>query len=567
MPSPAEQDLVAVRYRLVEPLGSGGMGRVWKARDEVLHRDVAIKHVVLPAGLTDAEQEALHEQTLREARAAARISHPNVVQIHDVLRADDQSWIVMEYVPARSLLQVMREDGPLPPGYVAAIGAAVLAALEVAHRSGVLHRDVKPSNVLIATDGRVVLTDFGLASTEEPERAEDPDGEPGAERASGAETESVLGAPEYIAPERAHDGTSSPRADLWSLGATLYAAVEGRTPFARTSPMETLNALATESPAPMRHAGPLAPVLEGLLRKDPATRISAEEAGRMLRRVASGGDPANLRDGRARGIAHVLRGDPGGPSGSSIPARGPAPAGGRAVTAATSSVPPHPVIAERRPSRYNKTTVLAAVLLIVVAGIAAVAVATVGGSKHRSAPPATLPAGSGLAAPGIAAAPHLERPVSPAPSGPRPDEYRLPEGWIWHHDTSGFRIAAPAGWTSTQDDSTVYFREPGGVRMLAVGRWQPATANLVTAWTQEESAATTLPNYQRLRIEAVPAFFRSCADWEYAYEGDGGRLRTVSRGFTTSPGQSYAIVWRTSAFDWQLNLANFWLVTASFRVE
>src|SRR5690349_17792380 len=144
MPSPAEQDLVAVRYRLVEPLGRGGMGRVWKARDEVLHRDVAIKHVVLPAGLTDAEQEALHQQTLREARAAARISHPNVVQIHDVLRADDQSWIVMEYVPARSLLQVMREDGPLPPGYVAAIGAAVLAALEVAHRSGVLHRDVKP---------------------------------------------------------------------------------------------------------------------------------------------------------------------------------------------------------------------------------------------------------------------------------------------------------------------------------------------------------------------------------------------------------------------------------------
>jgi hypothetical protein len=565
MPSPVEHDLVAVRYRLVEPLGKGGMGRVWKARDEVLHRDVAIKHVVLPAGLNDAEQEALHQQSLREARAAARISHPNVVQIHDVLRADDQSWIVMEYVPARSLLQVMREDGPLPPGYVAAIGAAVLAALEVAHRNGVLHRDVKPSNVLIAKDGRVVLTDFGLASTEEP--AEGPD-ESGDDTARAAETGSVLGAPEYIAPERAHDGTSSPRADLWSLGATLYAAVEGRTPFARTSPIETLNALATESPAPMRRAGPLAPVLEGLLRKDPADRISADEAGRMLRRVASGGNPANLRDGRAWGIAHVLGGS-GAAGGSGPSAHGAAPVGGRAVVAATSSVPPHPVIAERRPSRYSRTTALAAVLLLVVAGIAAVAITTAGnGSKHRSAQPAALSAGSsGLAAPGIAAAPHLERPVSPAPSGPRPDEYRLPDGWIWHHDPSGFRIAAPAGWTSTRDDTTMYFREPGGVRMLAVGRWQPANANPVTAWTQEESAATKLPNYQRLRIEAVPAFFRSCADWEYAYDGEGGRLRTVSRGFTTSPGQSWAIVWRTSAFDWQLNLANFWLVTASFRVE
>jgi Protein kinase domain len=555
MPSPAEQDLVAVRYRLVEPLGKGGMGRVWKARDEVLHRDVAIKHVVLPAGLSDAEQEELHQQTLREARAAARISHPNVVQIHDVLRADDQSWIVMEYVPSRSLLQVMREDGPLPPGYVAAIGVSVLAALEVAHRNGVLHRDVKPSNVLIARDGRVVLTDFGLASTEEPERAEGPDDARAAD-----ENKSVLGAPEYIAPERAHDGSSSARADLWSLGATLYAAVEGRTPFARTSPLETLTALATESPAPMRHAGPLTPVIEGLLRKDPAARISADEAGRMLRRVATGGNPANLRDGRARGIAHVSGGAAGsGGTGKVVDKR--------ALVPAASTFPPNPIIAERRPSRYNRTTVIATVLLILVAGLAAVAVATINGSGHQQRKPTAYPASSGLAAPGIAAAPGQERPLSPAPSGSRADEYRLPEGWIWHHDSAGFRIAAPAGWTSTRDDSTVYFREPGGTRMLAVGRWQPASANLVTAWTQEEAAATKLPNYQRLRIESVPAFFRSCADWEYAYDGDGGRLRTVSRGFTTSPGQSYVIVWRTSAFDWQLNLANFWLVTASFRVE
>src|SRR5262249_12955668 len=224
-----------------------GMGRVWLAGDEVLRRDVAVKEVVLPIGLPDAELAELRQRTLREARAAARLSHPNVVAIYDVIRADDQPWIVMEYIPSRSLHRVINEDGPLDPGRVARIGLSVLAALAAAHRAGVLHRDVKPNNVLISDTGRVVLTDFGLATFDGGENAVT---RPGL----------VLGSPQYIAPERARTGDSTPESDLWSLGATLYAAVEGRPPFARTTTMATLTALATERPDPMRRAGPLTPV-------------------------------------------------------------------------------------------------------------------------------------------------------------------------------------------------------------------------------------------------------------------------------------------------------------------
>jgi hypothetical protein len=270
--SDALPQLVADRYRLVQPLGQGGMGRVWKARDEVLHRDVAIKEVVPPPGLTDDERREMRERSLREARAIARLNHVNVVRVFDVLRTDGDPWIVMEYVPSRSLQDTLAADGPVSPIHAAEIGLGVLGALRAAHRSGVMHRDVKPGNVLLGEDGRVVLTDFGLATVP---------GDPNVTR-----TGLVLGSPAYIAPERARDGTAGPEADLWSLGATLYAAVEGHSPYARPSAIGTLAALATEPLPPARNAGPLKAVLNGLLRKDPAERINAEVAERLLRRIA-----------------------------------------------------------------------------------------------------------------------------------------------------------------------------------------------------------------------------------------------------------------------------------------
>src|SRR6266480_6170163 len=208
---------IAGRYRLGRSLGVGGMGRVWLARDEVLHRDVAIKEVALPFGLSDDEREELRARTLREARAAARLNHPNVVRIYDVVHGEEQPWIVMEYVRSRSLLDAVNADGPLPVAEVARIGLAVLAALEAAKRVRVLHRDVKPGNVLLAAD-RVVLTDFGSAVFD--------DGE-GAITRTGV----LLGSPQYMAPERIQTGIATPESDLWSLGATLYVAVEGRSAF------------------------------------------------------------------------------------------------------------------------------------------------------------------------------------------------------------------------------------------------------------------------------------------------------------------------------------------------
>ncbi|MFG1952734.1 protein kinase [Micromonospora sp. NPDC048830] len=271
MSNPLPQ-LVADRYRLISPLGQGGMGRVWKARDEVLHRDVAIKELVPPPSLTPEERREMRERSLREARAIARLNHINVVRIFDVLRTDGDPWIVMEYVASRSLQDTLAEDGPVSPAKAVEIGLGVLGALKAAHKAGVMHRDVKPGNVLLGNDGRVVLTDFGLATIP---------GDPNVTR-----TGMVLGSPAYIAPERAKDGTAGPEADLWSLGATLYAAVEGKSPYARPSAIGTLAALATEPMPPPKNAGPLKSVLTGLLRKDPAERIDADEAERLLRRAA-----------------------------------------------------------------------------------------------------------------------------------------------------------------------------------------------------------------------------------------------------------------------------------------
>jgi serine/threonine protein kinase len=265
--------IVARRYRLGRPIGSGGMGRVWLAMDEVLRREVAIKEVLLPVGLTDDDAAELRLRTLREARTAGKVSHPNVIRVYDVIYAENRPWIVMEYVESRSLAQVLKEDGPLPPAEVARIGLAVLGALAAAHHVGVLHRDVKPGNVLLG-DRRVVLTDFGLATFDDIGSAL---------TASGI----VHGSPQFIAPERAIDGTSTAAADMWSLGATLYAAVEGRAPYARASSYATLAALATAPPDPPRQAGALKPVLQGLLRRNPDARMKPDEVHALLRRIAT----------------------------------------------------------------------------------------------------------------------------------------------------------------------------------------------------------------------------------------------------------------------------------------
>ncbi|WP_424214526.1 serine/threonine-protein kinase [Streptomyces sp. BI20] len=268
-----EDRIVAGRYRLLGPVGRGGMGVVWRARDEVLAREVAVKEVRPASGADPQEAARWYARLEREAWAAARVSHRGVVTVYDVVTEAGRPWIVMELVRGISLAETLEADGPMEPGRVAALGERLAEALAAAHAAGVLHRDVKPANVLIGNDGRVVLTDFGIA------------------RYAGATaltlTGELVGSPEYLAPERVLGGEVGPASDLWSLGALLYAAVEGVSPFRRASPPETVWAAVGEEPTPARRAGPLAPVLTGLLHKDPGRRLSASAAAGLLRAVAA----------------------------------------------------------------------------------------------------------------------------------------------------------------------------------------------------------------------------------------------------------------------------------------
>ncbi|MFH8804482.1 protein kinase [Streptomyces sp. NPDC017936] len=263
--------LLAGRYRLGDVLGRGGMGTVWRAEDETLGRTVAVKELRFPSNIDEEEKRRLITRTLREAKAIARIRNNSAVTVFDVVDEDDRPWIVMELVEGKSLAEVIREDGVLEPKRAAEVGLAILDVLRSAHREGILHRDVKPSNVLIAEDGRVVLTDFGIAQVE---------GDP-----SITSTGMLVGAPSYISPERARGHKPGPAADLWSLGGLLYAAVEGSPPYDKGSAIATLTAVMTEPLEEPKNAGPLRDVIYGLLTKDPALRLDDAGARKKLNAV------------------------------------------------------------------------------------------------------------------------------------------------------------------------------------------------------------------------------------------------------------------------------------------
>ncbi|GAA3144194.1 serine/threonine-protein kinase [Streptomyces echinatus] len=292
-----ERRLLAGRYRLGDVLGRGGMGTVWRAEDETLGRTVAVKELRFPSNIDEEEKRRLITRTLREAKAIARIRNNSAVTVFDVVDEDDRPWIVMELVEGKSLAEVIREDGLLQPRRAAEVGLAVLDVLRSAHREGILHRDVKPSNVLIAEDGRVVLTDFGIAQVE---------GDP-----SITSTGMLVGAPSYISPERARGHKPGPAADLWSLGGLLYAAVEGTPPYDKGSAIATLTAVMTEPLEEPKHAGPLRDVIYGLLTKDPAERLDDAGARALLDKVIRAPEPEAMDATRVV----PLPVQPGGPEG------------------------------------------------------------------------------------------------------------------------------------------------------------------------------------------------------------------------------------------------------------
>jgi hypothetical protein len=272
MSSTLPGQLLAGRYRLVEVIGRGGMGVVWRARDERIERHVAVKELVWPDGFTAGDQRAACRHAAREAWIAAQISHRNVIQVFDLVEVDGCPWIVTELLPSRSLHHQLQTQGPLSPQRAAAVGLEVLAALQAAHKQHILHLDVKPANILLAAD-RVVLTDFGIAMV---------DG------TAPLSADPLIGSPSYTAPERARGQEPGPPADLWGLGATLYAAVEGRSPFDRNGdPRASLAAAVRDEPEPVVRGGLLSPVISGLLRKNPATRLTAAEVEPLLRQVVT----------------------------------------------------------------------------------------------------------------------------------------------------------------------------------------------------------------------------------------------------------------------------------------
>jgi hypothetical protein len=553
-----KQALIAGRYLVLRFLGAGGMGRVWLARDEVLHREVAIKEILLPSGLPDQEREELRMRTMREARAAARLSHPNVVQIYDVLSGDDQPWIVMEYVHSRSLLQVIEENGALPVEEVAGIGLAVLSALDAANRVGVLHRDVKPSNVLIADDGRVVLTDFGSALL---------DGGEGAITRTGV----ILGSPQYIAPERVDTGVSSPEADLWSLGATLYAAVEGRPPYTRTTTVRSLIAITTDKPDPVHLAGPLKPVLTGLLRRNPRARMKPAEVEQRLRRLANVQTTVHLRhlpEQRTRKSAEPIRAEAGPEQHPCAPPKGTAAVPALRIDHAPVTVPgparsaiavraDRAVTTARRHWRLVAAAMAATVLLAL--GVAA----ETAYRPDRSGSAEQLGVLATDAAPPPATGPQASRSTPPTTG------FVLPARFLWWKDPTGYQVARPADWPHHREaPTTMFFGAPGGAPTLRVRVWDDAGPDLLVALVhQEGEGLSTLPEYRRIQIARVAGARNQDTVWDYEFtDPKAGRLRGREVAFVAR-GRPFVIQWRTPPGTWAASQKDLEVVINSFRPD
>ncbi|MFD7630474.1 protein kinase [Streptomyces sp. NPDC059851] len=331
--------LIGGRYRLLDLVGQGGMGRVWRGYDETLGREVAVKQVLLPQGIGEEQRAVLLRRVVREARAAARLNHPGIITVHDVVEHEGAPAIVMEYVTGTSLSAAVAEEGGLPERRVAEIGVLMLKALGQAHAVGTVHRDLKPDNVLLM-DERVIITDFGIAHVSDATMTL-------------THTGTIIGTPTYMAPEQLEGEPPTPATDLWSLGATLYSAVEGRPPFSADTFSALCVAIITQEPRVPQRAGALAPVLAGLLTKDPARRSTAEQALAALDAVARGEGTA-VRTAGARPVATTVedappaRGRVGSarpepdavPDGAAEPAApGDAAAGAGAAVRAESAVP------------------------------------------------------------------------------------------------------------------------------------------------------------------------------------------------------------------------------------
>ncbi|MEU9066057.1 serine/threonine-protein kinase [Streptomyces sp. NPDC048109] len=576
--------LVADRYRLGEAIGSGGMGRVWRAHDEVLHRTVAIKELTAALYVSESDQAILLARTRGEARAAARINHSAVVTVHDVLEHDGRPWIVMELVEGRSLADAVKEEERVDPREAARIGLWVLRALRAAHTAGVLHRDVKPGNVLLADDGRVLLTDFGIAQIEGDSTI--------------TRTGEVVGSVDYLAPERVRGHDPGPSSDLWALGATLYTAVEGRSPFRRTSPLTTMQAVVEEEAGEPRYAGALAPVISALLRKDPAERPDATEAEHLLAQAAEGRRPNEAQayvpttrypGPPPRSGDTVHQGMPGAPGTAGTPGTttpgmpgAPGSVGGTAATpyppvtgptavgpAATGhTVPGYPAtgavpgtaggvapvapVAPRRPRRTRIRTLalVVAVAALIGAGTAVVLQQRDGGGASAGSDPTHAPSGS--------ASPSASGKTGQGPGG------AVPADWVRRDDPLGFSLYLPANWQRRDFDGDsgelrqIDYTPDGGEHVIRISVDTAPDYNDPYAHQQDLDAqlAGRLVGYRRIALDRATYRDRDSSRWEYGWTALAkdtefpGPRRAVSQAYMSRDGVEYALNMTGPASDW-----------------
>jgi serine/threonine protein kinase len=576
--------VIARRYRLQAPIGRGAMGVVWRAHDQLLDREVAIKEVQIADTLTEAEQANAFQRTLREAKTAARLNHPAVVTVYDVAEDAGRPWIVMQLVHARSLDQVLSASGPLSARRAAEVGRQVLSALSVAHGAGVMHRDVKPSNVLLGSDDRAVLTDFGIATFQGDPRL--------------TQTGMVMGSPGFTAPERIRGEDASPASDLWSLGATLFAAVEGHGPYERRGgAITTMSAIINEDAPGAQTAGALGPVIAALLRREPADRPDALTAARMITDVLpllpDGAEKAPAQY-EATALSSPMAGDPiGADAGTGLPlpaaqaaqeqttpqsalggtSRYPgepppdfsswySPAPGSGSASAGSGQPwqgpayqPQPGPAPRSgagrgyPSPRRRRGLWWKIALVVLALVGAGAgAATVlllhknhsGGSTTSSSPTLASPA----TAPQIVDAINMT-----PPSG-------LPAGWaaFTHRasaaagEAAGFTIGAPGNWTPSTSGHQTFLRDPSAYAYILVDltpHTYPRDMLAEARYIQSQTLARgNFPGYilqglARHVIRGTPGAY-----WKFTWQHDGVRQEVIDLFFVahTSAGpQSYAL--------------------------
>ncbi|MFI6699458.1 protein kinase [Streptomyces sp. NPDC050509] len=573
--------MLAGRYRLGEAIGRGGMGKVWRAHDEVLHRTVAIKELTAGRYASEADRAVLHQRTQKEARAAARISHPGVVTVHDVLDHDDRPWIVMQYVDGPSLADAVKESGRLDPREVAGIGLAVLDALRAAHSAGVLHRDVKPGNVLLARNGRVLITDFGIAAIEGDSTI--------------TRTGELVGSIDYLAPERVRGKDPGPASDLWSLGVTLYTAVQGISPFRRGTPLTTMQAVVADEPAHPDHAGPLAPVIAALLRKDPAERPDMAGCARLLREVAEGRKPdgagasgapdprseaptyavtrplpkdTTAHAGHEEYVAHAAHAGRSGGSGSSgglgtghLPPAAPMPA---VVTASVpvppSAQPPASATARGGPGRRGRWR---------TAVVAVVAAAVLGGGAGFAA--LKFSGGSADTADGTGGSAGTNASAGQSDGGSVDDATRsTEEGWKRVKAPEGFSVSLPEDWTRLTDSQQIDYSPDGGLHLLRISIAKPDFETPAQHMQSMQESLRQRLEYNSIQLEANRYRDKEkAAIWEFTWMEKGahpGRRHAIDQiYYSDDSGTEYAIYMSGPEEDWAETRKQFDAVLRSWQ--